>query len=186
MKCSKCGCENIIKANYCKECKNKFTKEEREKAYNKTLFGKIELIEKWYSRLTLQEITGHIVFKICSIGVILVIGIYMLFTMGITTKILDSNDYKIYYNETLKEYNLLVDSSMNEVDINLYKPNRLKELNILHYDTDNELLEKLEYKEDEDIVLNTYDNDYYVLESKYSNNKSEKIKVIVYKESDIS
>ncbi len=185
MKCSKCRCKNIVKANYCKSCKYKFTDKEKEKAYNKTLFGKVEFIEKWYSRLTLQAITGHIAFKICSILFILMIGIYTLFTMGITTKILDSKDYKIYYNKNLKEYYLLVDSSLSEVDVNLYKPNRLKNLNVLHYDSNNKLLEKISERDNKNIILKTYNDDYYVLESKYSNKKMDKIKVIVYKESDI-
>lgn len=183
MKCSKCRCNNIVKANYCKSCKHKFSEEEKERAYSKTIFGKIEFIEKWYSRLTLQAVTGHIAFKVGSILLILFIGLYTLFTMGITTKILDSKDYKIYYNKELKEYYLLVDESLLQVDVNLYRPNRLKKLNVLHYDANGKLLEKFSDTEDKNIVLKTYNEDYYVLESKYANKKTDKIKVIVYKKS---
>jgi hypothetical protein len=46
MKCSKCGNENIIKACYCSGCANEFSEKERKDAYNKTIYGKIEKLEK--------------------------------------------------------------------------------------------------------------------------------------------
>lgn len=185
MKCSKCGCNNIIKASYCKDCNNKFTDKEKDIAYKKTFISKLENVETWYKRLTLSNITGNIIFKIASLIIILVIGIYTVITMGINTKILDSNDYQIFYNKNEKEYYLLVDNNLDEVNINLYKPNRLEELSIIHYNNENEVIDEINYENNKSIILNTYDNDYYVLKSKYKGNNTDDLKVIVYKEKDV-
>lgn len=185
MKCSKCAEENIIKANYCQKCGNKFSDKEKEKAYNKTVYGKYDLFKKWYSRLSLEAFTSHIIFKIASLVIILAVGIYTLLTIGINTKILNSDDYEIFYNEKEAVYYLLVDDKLDEVNVYLYKPNRLSNLNIVHYDNDDNVLDEVNYEDNKEIILKTYNDDYYVLESKYSNNKMENLKVIVYKEGDI-
>ena len=35
MKCHKCKSENILKANFCQECGEKFTSKEKEEAYKR-------------------------------------------------------------------------------------------------------------------------------------------------------
>ena len=113
------------------------------------------------------------------------IGIYFLLTMGYNTRILNSNEYKIFYNKTDSQYYLLTDDSLNLVNVSLYLPNRVKNITIYHYNLENELLDKKEVKKNDNIQLNTYKDDYYIIESKYSKNKKDKIKVAVYHTSDI-
>ena len=186
MKCKKCKFENIVKASYCHKCGNKFSDDEKEMAYKKTIYGKIETFEKWKDIISLDVITGNIVFKIVSLIVVLGIGLYFLFTMGINTKLLNSKDYKIFYNKQEDEYYLLVDDEIDSIDVSLYYPNRVKEMNVYHYNTDDSLIEKKVIDKKKNVELKAYNNDYYVLESEYSNKKKDEIKVWVYHADDIS
>ena len=185
MKCHKCKFDNIVKASYCHNCGEKITENERQKAYNKTIYGKIEKIENIKNIATLDVITGNIIFKALSLIVVLGIGIYFLLTMGWNTKILNSNDYKLFYNKNSDEYYVIVDDNIDSVDLSIYRPNRLKIMTIYHYDTDNNELDSKEIKKDDKIELTTYSNDYYVIESKYSNKKEDKLKVFDYYKSNI-
>lgn len=185
MKCHKCKFDNIVKASYCHNCGEKFADKEKEEAYNKTIYGKIEKLEKIKDIASLDIITGNIIFKICSLLIVLGIGIYFLFTMGWNTKILNSIDYKLFYNTSDNGYYILVDDNIDSVDVSLYRPNRLKKMIINHYDLDNNLVEKREIKKEDKVELNASSNDYYIIESKYSNKKQGKIKVVVYHKSDV-
>lgn len=185
MKCSKCDFENIIKASYCNKCGAEFTEDEKKKAYGKTIYGKIEKMEKIKSIVTLEKITGNIVFKILSLLIVLGIGIYFLLTMGINTKLLNSKEYEIFYNQEANEYYLLADDNHSYVDVSLYRPNRAQKMIVYHYDINNNLLEEKEIKKEETVKLSTFKDDYYVIKSEYSNNKEQKLKVFVYHSSDI-
>lgn len=186
MKCHKCKSENVLKANYCQECGEKFTEKEKEEAYNKTFFGKIDSIKKIKDIATLNAITSNIIFKIASLLVVLGIGLYFLFTMGINTKILNSKDYEIFYNKKNTEYYLIVDDNKDSIELNLYRPNRTKEMTIYTYDLNNKEKTKTAVSKDDKITLNTYKEDYHVIESKYSNKKKDNLKVYVYHKSDIN
>lgn len=186
MKCSKCNTKNIIKASYCKKCGNKFTKEEQDKAYSKTIFGKYELYKKWKKRFNLNFITGSIYFKVFILIVIISFGIYYWYINGINTKILESDYYEIYYSEELGEYYLVVDDDTTEVGLNLYFPNRLEDIEINHYSTDDILIKEIDKNKDDEIVLETYNNDYYVITSKYTRDKEEDLKIFVYNKDKIT
>jgi hypothetical protein len=185
MKCHKCKNENILKANYCQKCGEKFTDKEKEAAYNKTIYGKIDTILKIKSFATLSVITGNIFYKIGSLLVVLGIGLYFLFTIGINTKILNSKDYQIFYNKESNEYYLLVNDNKNSVELNLYRPNRTKEMTIYTYDLNDKEKTKTTVSKDDVIKLNTYQDDYHIIESIYSNKKKDNLKVYVYHKSDI-
>ncbi len=107
MKCSKCKTDNAIKANYCKKCAKKFTKKEKEKAYQKTIYGKIDLFEKWYNRFTLTVILDHWIFKTLVIIFILSFGILFCLENGTHLKILGNDMYDIYYTKDNKAYYLI-------------------------------------------------------------------------------
>ena len=185
MKCKKCEFENIIKASYCHNCGNKFTEEEKKKAYHKTIYGKIEELENVKSIVTLDKITSHIAFRIISLLIVLGIGIYFLLTMGIDTKLLKSEKYEIFYSKEVNEYYLIVDDNLSSVDVSLYRPNRVEKLVIYHYDMSDNLIEEKEIKKEENVNLNTFNDDYYVIKSEYSNKNEQDLKVFVYHNSDI-
>lgn len=185
MRCPKCNKKNITNSNYCINCKHKFSDEEKEKYYNKTFYHFIDVVSEWYERITFQTITDNIIFKIVSLLVVLVIGIYFWKLKGIDTRLLKSNDYSVYYNEKVDSYYLLIDDNVTSTDIKLYKPNRLKELKIKRYDLDNKIINETIYDEESDLILTPFDNDYYVLESTYSNNKTSDLRLYLYHKSDI-
>ena len=184
MKCPKCNKKNITKASYCINCKYKFTEEEQEKAYKKTIFGRLESLEEWYYHLTLATITDHIAFKILMVLIVLGLGLFYFFTRGIDTSILSSNSYEVYYNEKAKEYYLLTEDNIDEINLELYIPNRLEELYIEKYDTNNKLLESSKYDEESDIKFKSYNNDYYIIKSIYKN-KTDNMKFYIYKKSNV-
>ena len=45
MKCLKCGYENPITAEYCHMCGTAFTEQQRQEAYDRTIFGKLDRLE---------------------------------------------------------------------------------------------------------------------------------------------
>ncbi len=185
MKCSKCEFENIVKASYCHKCGYEFTENEKKKAYQKTIYGKIEKLENIKSIVTLEKITNHIAFRIISLLIVLGIGVYFLLTMGIDTKLLNSKDYEIYYNKEGNEYYLIVDDTYSSIDLSLYRPNRVEKMVVYHYDMENNLIEEKEIKKDQNVNLNTFKDDYYVIKSEYSNKNEQDLKVFVYHNSDI-
>ena len=167
MKCHKCKNENVLKANYCQNCGEKFTEKEKEEAYRKTIFGKIDSIKKIKDMATLNAITSNIVFKIVSLLVVLGIGLYFLFTIGINTKILNSKYYQIFFNKESNEYYLIVDDNKDSIELNLYRPNRTKEMTIYTYDLNDKEKTKTTISKDDKVTLNTYQDDYYITDYRH-------------------
>ncbi len=177
MKCVKCKKENITKANYCKTCGSQFSKEEQEKARKKTLVGKIERLEKAYNLCTLKAITGSTIFKVISLLIVLLIGLYFLFNFGNKVKLLESPEYKIEYNTKLKEYYLLVKN--DEVDLNLFVPNKIDNLGVKIVNKNNQEISRTEYEKNDEIKLFANGEDYYYL---IDDNKVDDIlKIFVYR-----
>jgi len=179
MKCIKCNVKNINKANYCKECGYHFSEEEQKAARKHTFVGFLEMIEDAKSIGTLSFITGHIAFKIASIVIILLIGINFWINQGTDFVLLNSEHYDIYYNTDLHEYYLL--SLEDEIPLNFYKPNRVENILIHHYDHDGNLIEELTYEDNVDVILEAHDKDYYILDVDYLEEDVEAIKLYVLK-----
>ncbi len=185
MKCSKCKTDNAIKANYCKKCANKFTKKEQDAAYQKTVYGKIDLFEKWFNRFTLAVILDHWLFKtVVTLG-ILALGILFCIKNGTHLKVLENEMYDLYYMEKTKEYYLVAKENQNEIPLDLFIPNRTETIEVNHYNNNDELLSKEEYKKDGEIVLETYSDDYYILVANYKGDKKENLKIFSYRANDI-
>lgn len=175
MRCTKCGKDNIIKANFCKYCGYKFSQAEQKKAKRKTLVGKLELIEKGYSICKLKFITDNIIFKIASIIMLIAIGICLNLKNGNDVRILKSDMYKIEYNTNNDEYYLLVDE--DKINLNLYIPNNLDKIDIKHMNSDGSIILENSYNLNDEIVLDINSiNDYYLLD--YNDSK---IKFFIYK-----
>ena len=100
MKCVKCKCDNNYSSNYCKECGNKFTKKEQNKAKRWKLVWFLEKKDKIKSLWKFSFITDSKIFKIATILIVLGIGIYSFFINGINFKLLKSDYYKLQYNIT--------------------------------------------------------------------------------------
>lgn len=185
MKCSRCSTKNIIKATYCKKCGTKFTKKEQELAYSKTIFGKYDLYKKWKDRFSLKFITDSIYFKIIIILVILAAGLYSWYINGLDLKILESDAYEIYYNDKSDEFYLLVNNDVDEVALNLYIPNRIEDIEINHYDMNGDFIKEIEYVKNKEIILETYNSDYYLITSNFSNKEEKSLKVFLYNKENV-
>lgn len=185
MKCSKCKENNVQRANYCKYCGEKIEEKEKQKAYKKTIYGKIDEMDKWYKRITLQNITESLPFQILSILILLGIGIHQLLTMGGDTKILKSKEYEIYRSKEENTYYLLTEEKKEKISINLYIPNRVKKIVLFHYNEKNELIEKTKYKKKNNIELRVTKNDYYQLKSYYNKKTVKNQNIYLYKKENI-
>lgn len=179
MKCCKCKVNNITKANHCKKCGYKFSEEEQKKAKGKTFVGKLEKIEKVYEVCTLKIITDHIAYKIISFLIVLGMGIYFLVTYGLNVRFLNSKNYDIKYNNKLKEYYII--TNKNKVSLDLYIPNRTKNIAVIHYDEKDNFIEETSYKPSSKIILQTKEDDYYIVEPLYSNDIKDSFKLYVLK-----
>lgn len=182
MLCIRCGKKNHYKANYCINCCYNFNELERDKNYKKTFYYKWNIFDKWYKRFKLDAITQNIFFRILVIVVILYLGLINIYRNGNVVAIQEDPKYKIVYNDKSQEYYLLVGDGVEEVALNLYIPNNTDDIEIDHYNEDDKLLEKKKYKEGEEIIITTYDSDYFILNSKYDDQDSSKLRLSVYNE----
>lgn len=180
MKCIKCKAKNINSANYCRQCGNKFLKEEQIAAKRWTLVWFLECIDKTKSLWKFSFITDHIVFKIISVLIVLSIGIYSLVINGTKLKLEEDQNYQIQYNTKLSEYYLIVKT--NQTELSLYIPHKTQNINVYHYNKINELIEKTTYTKDEKITLktNSIEEDFYLIEAEYNVDNKESIKVYIY------
>lgn len=185
MICPDCKTNNNPKANYCCNCKREFSEEEQEKAYNKTIFHIFDIIEEWYYRINLEFITEHIAFKIFTLLVVLGIGIYFLLTKGVHTAIINDKNYDTYYNTDKNAYYIVVDNNIESTNIGLYIPNRVKEIKLKEYNSNDKIINETKISKKKGFKLKPSTDDYYMITSTYKNNKTENIKLYVYQEKDV-
>lgn len=185
MICPKCKKKNIKKANYCIDCGYEFSEEEQEKAYKKTIYYWIEKCEDFEEKIKLEFITDNIFYKIGVLLVILGIGLFYFFTRGINTKLLNDSGYDLYYYNKNQSYYVVIDDNIDKADIHLYLPNRVKNIDVNHYTSSDKLLSSKKYNKKKGLELGPTEDDYYVLTSTYSNNKTEDIKLYILHNSDI-
>lgn len=185
MKCSKCKCNNILRANYCKKCGTAFSEQKKKKSYQKTIYYKLEQLQELYDTMTLSKITSNMFFRGAILLITLFIGVYSIYIHGNQTKIEKSDLYKVYCNRVADEYYLITTRDQEKVNLNLYIPNRTKKLTISHFQTNGNLISNIAYKKGKEITLQTFDDDYYVLYSNYSHHKKSSIKLYLYNKSDL-
>ena len=65
------------------------------------------------------------------------------------------------------------------MSLDLYIPNRTKKLIVKHFDVEGKIIEKESYKPMQEIVLETKEKEYYVLESSYLGHKKDTFKLYV-------
>ena len=163
MKCKNCKTENILKADYCKNCGQQFTESEKKKAYNRTVFGIIDNILNLKSYITFDFITGNKWFKLLSLLILILYSALVLKINGSQMKILDNRDYDIEYNKTTKEYYLVTDK--NELGLDLYIPETIETIQLATVDENNSVINEKEYNADENVTLSYSKNSHYVIRS---------------------
>lgn len=163
MKCKNCKTENILKADFCKGCGHQFTEKEKQKAYNRTLFGIIDKISSIKSYITFDFITGNRWFKVISLVGLILYGLLVLKINDTQLRILDSRDYDIEYNRTTKEYYLVTDE--NQIGLKLYIPEKAEKINLITVDKNDKQLDNTEYHTDEQVTVSYDSNRHYIIQA---------------------
>jgi len=181
LKCIKCTTDNIISAHYCKNCGYHFSEGEQKAAKKWTLVWFLEWIDTIKGIPKLSFITGSKIYKIGSIVLLLLVGLYFFMIKGIHLKLEKSDFYQIDYNGELSEYYLYTEQ--DQIELNLYVPDRAKDVSIQYMNKENQILDTITWDEKQSIVLSNHGNgDYYLLEAKYDHNNKDQMKLYVFKE----
>ena len=177
MKCRKCEKENLIKAQYCSSCGSEFSDEERQAAYDETIWGKLDKIKEAKEWITLDKITGSKYFKIALLVLIILWGIMSGGNKGDKMLILESDDYTVRYNSNLDEY--YVFTGKEEVDLDLYLPGKPQGITVTSSTLDGSRLDQREYEIGDRITLIRSDNVLYHISGEYEKEQKD-IDLIVY------
>lgn len=140
MKCEKCSETLNYGVKYCTSCGEKVSGEKLTEEYSHTLWGKIQNMEDWYSKLSLQKFTGHILVKIIVLVAILAYGGYQFWQNGNELKILASDSYSVIYNQSADEY--YIQTPEQETNLNLYIPPFTDQVRFIGYDADGNVVEE--------------------------------------------
>ncbi len=180
MKCKNCNTENILKANFCKNCGRQFTQQEKEQAKKMSsveILKKAEDVKekvgKVESFLTLSFITDNIYVRLALIIVPFIIAMVMgKGTGGNGIRIAESEDYSVYYNTVTDEYFLDVDR--DQIDLKLYVPNSTDEIHITFISSEGYKDTTYTYGVDDAISINARSNGHYSVEA-FSGQESENL-----------
>ena len=173
MKCKHCKTQNITKAHYCKNCGSPFTQEDRDKAYNRTIFGIITNIRKLKAYATLSVITSKPWFKALSLVAILLYGILQVNINGSQMKIQPSEYYEVQYNKVAKEY--YITSPYQQIGLNVYLPKESLNLTVTEMNLDNKVKNVTEYQQDDNIIITYDDNTKYHICADFIDSSNQKI-----------
>jgi hypothetical protein len=178
MICNNCQKKNIIKAKFCQHCGSAFSDEERQKAYDRTIFGKIDKLEKWKGYITLDAITGHPIFKTAVLLFILLWGIFLGRSNGNQMLIMESNSYKVQQHITTGEFYVI--SDRDSVMLSLYLPRQTESVK-LQAVVDGQVAQEQDFSAEEQPRLESGAAEYYYIVADYGD-KTEQITVYLVKE----
>lgn len=178
MICKNCQTKNIQKAQFCSHCGKAFTDEQRQQAYDRTIFGKIEKLEKWKGYITLDFITGHPVFKTLVLVAILVWGLLLGRANGSQMLIMESETYRVQQHATTGEYYVLTEQ--DRVSVSLYLPRKAESLR-LQAIVDGQTVQDQTLAIDELPALEYGAADYYFITADYGDG-TERITIFVVQE----
>ena len=176
MKCKNCGKENLIQAHYCVSCGHPFGEEERQAAYNDTIWGKLDQLKEAKEIVTLEAITSHPVFRVMFLALLIIIGILTNTNKGSVMRPLESEEYTVGYNQKLEEYYLFTEK--DSVAVPLYLPGKPEKVRI-SADKEEENVFTREYALNESPVLTKDPSVVYTVYGVYEG-KEEKITVLLY------
>ena len=175
MICENCQKKNIIKARFCRHCGRTFTEEQRQKAYDRTIFGKIEKLEKWKSYITLEAITSHPIFKTLVLVAILVWGIFLGRSNGNQMLILENDAYQVQQHAATGEYYILTQAE--RVSVDLYLPQKAEAVT-LQAVVDGQVVRAQTFTPETPPQLEKGGAEYYYITADYGKRKSIVIKYI--------
>lgn len=178
MKCKKCKKRNVIQANYCIKCGNRFSNIEKNIAEKRSILKKIVDLKKWYSNTKFKKITDSIPYKIGTIIGTIIAGLILMYLNGNYLKLEESNNYTYTYDKNKNAYYLYLNE--NESNINLYLPHKINKFYVSLYNEEDKIIKENEYTDINDIkiILDENENNYYMIS--YSKNKNKRNTIKVY------
>ena len=176
MKCKNCGKENLLKAKYCSSCGHEFSEEERQAAYDSTVWGKLDKLKKVKSFATLEVITSHPVFRAVFLVALILIGVMTGTNRGSEMRPMESGEYTVGYNREKDEYYLFTEKE--SVNVSVYLPGKPEGIKVTA-EKDGEVLYTKEYTVDEIPVLAKDPSVTYSVYGVYSD-KDKEITILLY------
>lgn len=176
MKCTNCNTENLMKANYCKNCGQAFTQQEKDAARKTSVVGKLEKAEEVKGKadkigdiLSMKFITDNIFVRIAIIVAPFILSLVIGggSSSGNTMKIRDSGEYDVYYNTTTQEYFVEMDGS--SVNLMLYVPKDTQQINVYFTESGGYEYQSGSYSVEDAITVNENSNGYYTIEAVMEN-----------------
>ena len=163
MKCSNCNTENMLKAGYCKECGQQFTQQEKDAAYNKTVFGFVDRLENIWGYLSLDFITGSRWFRAAVLVVLAVYAGFVMTANGNKMKIMDSDSYDVTYLTDTKAWCL--STQQESVTVELYIPGKTDTVEVIALNQNNETVFCNTYNVEDAILLSNTENQHYIIQA---------------------
>ena len=168
MKCRTCGYENLLKANYCRNCGSQFTAEEKDAAKKASLGSKIENTEKVVKKiitikdiLTLSFLTKNVFIRTLLILLPLLGAVYAGQMTPDSLTLLEGEGYEIYCNADTGEY--YVDADAQMVNLQLYVPKDTQSVEVVYYDEYSAPHYSNTYSLSDSISVNAVTQGYYVI-----------------------
>ena len=181
MKCRHCGSDNIMKANYCSACGQQIPEEDRQKAWNSTIYGKIEKLEKAKAWVTFEAITSHPFVRALMLVLILAYGLLLYRTFGNKFSVRNSTEYTVAYNKDMDEY--YIGSGQKEFHLELYVPGKAESILVEAVrNADHDIVGSEVYTSEDAIALSNTTDCHYVLTADYGSRQSRLVIYIVSEE----
>lgn len=168
MKCKTCGYDNLLKANYCRNCGSAFTAEEKDSAKKAGLGSKMEKADEVVQKiitvkdiLTLSFLTDNVIVRTLLILIPLAIAAVtgQMSPGGLT--LLESEDYVIHCNTETQEY--YVDTDAQVVSLKLFVPKDTETVEVAYYEDGGAQLYSNTYTLSDSISVNAVTQGYYVI-----------------------
>ena len=170
MICKKCNKENLLKANYCQHCGNRFTQQDKDDAYNGTIFGKFEKLEGYAAYFKpLEIITGSRVFRIATIAVLLLYSVFVSMSGGDNLRMVDGKDYDVMFNTENRAYYVV--SEEYYVDAEVYLPRDTLGVTVSTIDMYGQTVDVSFYEPKDSIVLEAGNGNHYLIEAAGKKNR---------------
>ena len=168
VKCKNCTHDNLLKANYCRDCGTAFTQQEKDEARAASPVGKLEKFVNFGEKLegvkevlSLSFITDNFFVRLA----LLVLPVLAALIFGgekVPNELMikESSEYSIYQNTDTGEYFLDVNS--DSISLQLYVPGDTRYVNIVFEGTDGSYRSE-NFELDSAIVLQTRGDGCYTV-----------------------
>ena len=174
MKCMKCGYENPTTAEYCHMCGTAFTEQQRQEAYDRTIYGKLDRLENLKGWADLSNITGNIFFRLAVIACLGVMALCNVTRNGTHLSIAESSQYTLSRNG--EEF--YVTTYLDTISLITYLPKETETITVQQIENGLPKQEIVQSPSDPISVAKT-DHGYYTIRADYTDEKWEELTVFV-------